>query len=95
MDKKEKNSSIYTITDPLLEPYYIQYDQYCYTAIKKIIAGTSGRERDQTIGYYSELERCLDVIAEDSIKNKDYDSLQEFISGHKVRLQELKQITTK
>jgi hypothetical protein len=61
MDKKEKNSSIYTITDPLLEPYYIQYDQYCYTAIKKIVAGTSGRERDQTIGYYSrsrEMFRC-------------------------------------
>ena len=95
MEKKQKNSSIYTITDQSLEPYYIQFDQYCYTAIKKVVAGTSGRERDQTIGYYSELERCLDVIAEDSIKNQDYTSLQEFISNHKTRLQELKQITTK
>ena len=95
MDKKQKNSSIHTITDQSLEPYYIQFDQYCYTAIKKIKAGNSERVRDQTLGYYSNLERCLDVIAEDSIKDQDYNSLQEFISNHKTRLQELKQITVK
>ena len=95
MDKKQKNSSIHTITDQSLEPYYIQLDQYCYTAIKKIKAGNSERVRDQTLGYYSNLERCLDVIAEDSIKDQDYNSLQEFISNHKTRLQELKQITVK
>ena len=95
MDKQEKNSSIHTITDALLEPYHIQYDQNCYTAIKKIKAGNSDRVRDYTIGYYSHLERCLDSIAEDSIKNQDYTSLQEFISAHKARLQELKQITVK
>jgi hypothetical protein len=95
MDKKQKNSSIHTITDQSLEPYYIQFDQYCYTAIKKIKAGNSERVRDQTLGYDSNLERCLDVIAEDSIKDQDYNSLQEFISNHKTRLQELKQITVK
>jgi enolase len=95
MDKKQKNSSIHVITDQALEPYYIQFDQYCYTAIKKIKAGNSERVRDQTLGYYSNLERCLDVIAEDSIKDQDYNSLQEFISNYKTRLQELKQITIK
>ncbi len=95
MDKKQKNSSIHTITDQSLEPYYIQFDQYCYTAIKKIKAGNSERVRDQTLGYYSNLERCLDVIAEDSIKDQDYNSLQEFITNQKTRLQELKQITVK
>ena len=95
MDKQEKNSSIYTITDALLEPYYIQYDQHCYTAIKKVKAGNSDRVRDCTLGYYSDLERCLDSIAEDSIKNQDYTSLKEFISSHKTRLQELKQVTIK
>lgn len=95
MEKKQKNSSIHTITDRSLEPYYIQFDQYCYTAIKKIKAGNSERVRDQTLGYYSNLERCLDVIAEDSIKDQDYNSLQEFISNHKAQLQELKQITVK
>jgi len=92
MEKKQKNSSIYTITDQSLEPYYIQFDQYCYTAIKKIKAGNSERVRDQTLGYYSSLERCLDMIAEDSIKNQDYSSLEDFITNHKSRLQELKEI---
>ena len=51
MDKKEKNSSIYTITDPLLEPYYIQYDQYCYTAINKIVAGIRHLRSDSVAEY--------------------------------------------
>jgi len=95
MDKKEKNSSIYTITDALLEPYYIQYDQNCYTAVKKIKSGTSDRVRDYVMGYYSTLERCLDIIAEDSVKDRDYTSLQEFIAANKARLKELKQVTIK
>lgn len=95
MEKKEKNSSIYTITDPSLEPYYIQYDQFCYTAVKKIKSGTTGRERDQTIGYYSRLDKCLDVIAEDSAKNQNYDSLKDFINSHKTKLHELRQVITK
>jgi hypothetical protein len=95
MVKQEKNSNTYTITDPALEPYHIQYDQYCYTAIKKITAGNTGRVRDYVLGFYSDLEKCLDAVAEDSIKNQDYTSLGDFISAHKSRLQELKQVTLK
>lgn len=93
MEQKEKNSNTYTLTDTLLEPYHIQIDPSCYTAVKKIKSGTSARVREQTLGYYTSLEYCLDAIAEDSIKNRDYTSLQEFITAHKTRLQELKTIT--
>lgn len=95
MDKQEKNSSIYTITDALLEPYHIQFDQSCYTAIKKIKSGTSERIREQTLGYYTSIECCIDSIAEDSIKNRDYTSLNDFITTFKTRLEELKKITLK
>ena len=91
-DTQKKNSNIFRITDPVLEPYYIQFDQFCYTAVKKIKAGNSDRVRDYTLGYYSNLESCIDSIAEDSIKNQNYDTLKEFISAHKARIQELKQI---
>lgn len=94
MDKK-KNSSIHRITDPLLEPYMIQFDQYCYTVVKKIKAGNTGKEREQLVGYYTNLEKCLDVIAEDSIKNQDYESVQDFVDEHKARLCELKEISLK
>lgn len=93
MDKQKKNSNIYTITDPLLTPYYVQFDSNCYTVIKTVVAGTTGKEREQTMGYYSSLESCLNSIAEDSIKNQDYTSLQDFISAYKKRLSELKQIS--
>ena len=63
----KKNSNIYRITDPLMEPYFIQYDQHCYTVMKKVTAGNTGRVREQLIGYYSQLESCLDSIAEDAI----------------------------
>lgn len=95
MDNKEKNSNTYVITDPVLEPYHIQFDQSCYTAIKKIKSGTSERIREQTLGYYTSLEYCIDSIAEDSIKNRDYTSLNDFITTLKTRLEELKKITLK
>lgn len=92
---KKKNSSIHRITDPFMEPYFIQFDQYCYTVMKKVTAGNTGNEREQVIGYYSNLERCLDIIAEDSIKNQDYTSIYDFIENQKARLYELKEISLK
>ena len=72
----KKNSNIYRITDQFMEPYFIQYDQNCYTVMKKVTAGNTGRDREQLVGYYSSIDACLDSIAEDSIKNRDYDSIQ-------------------
>ena len=86
----KKNSNIYRITDPLMEPYFIQYDQNCYTVMKRITAGNTGREREQLIGYYSNVDSCLDSIAEDSIKTQSYESIQEFVDTHKEKIAELK-----
>jgi hypothetical protein len=91
-DKQKKNSNIYTITDPLLEPYYIQFDQFCFTAVKKVKAGNSDRVRDYTVGYYSSVESCLDSIAKDSIKTQNYTSLKDFITAYKTRIEEIKQV---
>lgn len=92
MSNTEKNSNIFTITDPALEPYYIQYDQSCYTAIKKIKAGNSDRVRDSILGYYSGLDRCLNAIAEDSIKTRNYESIESYVTTYKNRIEEIKQI---
>lgn len=91
-DKQKKNSNIYTITDPLLEPYYIQFDQFCFTAVKKIKAGNSDRVRDYTVGYYASVESCLDSIVKDSVKNQNYTSLKDFIAAYKTRIEEIKQV---
>ena len=86
----KKNSNIYRITDPLMEPYFIQYDQNCYTVMKRITAGNTGREREQLIGYYSNVDSCLDSIAEDCVKTQSYESIQEFVDTHKEKIAELK-----
>lgn len=91
----KKNSSIYRITDDLMEPYFIQYDQNCYTVMKKVTAGDTGRDREQLVGYYSNLDGCLDSIAEDSIKNRDYKSIQDFVEIQRQRVLELKTIKVK
>ena len=91
----KKNSNIYRITDQFMEPYFIQYDQNCYTVMKKVTAGNTGRDREQLVGYYSSIDACLDSIAEDSIKNRDYDFIQSFIEEQKHRLYELKEISLK
>ena len=91
----KKNSSIYRITDPVMEPYFIQYDQHCYTVMKAVVAGNTGREREHLVGYFSKLDSCLDAIAEDSIKNQDYESIQNFIDTHKARITELKELSLK
>ena len=91
----KKNSNIYRITDPVMEPYFIQYDQHGYTVMKKITAGNTGREREQLLGYYSNLDSCLNSIAEDSIKNQDYETIEDFIKTQRERITELKELSLK
>lgn len=81
---KTKESKQYTryIKDPLLEPYYIQLDDYCYAVQKGITAGESGKEYQQTIGYYATLSKALESIAKDEAKSQSYDSVQNFINNY-------------
>lgn len=92
MSKKATN--VYRISDPGMEPYFIQYDPLCYTVFKKITAEESGRVRESLVGYYSTIGGCLNSIAKDSIKNQDYDSLSSFIEAHKQQLDKLQEIVT-
>jgi hypothetical protein len=86
-----KSINMYTIKDPLMEPYYIQYDQACYTVVKTVTSG-KGRDRESLVGHYSSVNACLNSIAEDSIKNQDYESIASFIDAHANKLKTLKQL---
>jgi hypothetical protein len=91
----KKSTNVYRITDPGMEPYFIQYDPLSYTVFKKITAEESGRERESMVGHYITLQGCLDSIAEDSIKNQDYDSIASFVEAHKLQINKLQKIVTK
>lgn len=81
---RTKESKQYTryIKDPLIEPYYIQLDDYCYVVQKGITAGESGKEYQQTLGYYTSLSNALEAIARDEAMSVSYDTIQEFINTY-------------
>ena len=88
---KEKKTYTRYLKDPILEPYYIQLDDYGYVLHKGIIAEESGKEYSQVIGYYNNLAGALKALAKNDTMNKSYDSLQEFISHYESVINKLNQ----
>ena len=81
---RTKESKQYTryIKDPLIEPYYIQLDDYCYAVQKGIMAEESGKEYQQTIGYYKTLGTALEAMARDEAMSISYDTIQSYITQY-------------
>ena len=81
---RTKESKQYTryIKDPLIEPYYIQLDDYCYAVQKGIMAEESGKEYQQTIGYYKTLGTALEAMARDEAMGISYDTIQSYITQY-------------
>ena len=85
MAKKKK--LITTISDPLLEPFYIQKDEMCYTVIERIIPNgdhfrtkNGGKEYVKPQGYYPNFDQALHKVALEKLHNKkDHKSLNSFL----------------
>jgi len=86
---KPSKSNLRFIKDPLLQPYYIQLDDYCYIAQKSTYSDT-GNEYQNTIGHYSTLGSCIEAIARDDAKSGNYNSLREFVERFEIKANELK-----
>lgn len=81
-------SNLRFITDPVLEPYYIQLDDHCFIAQKRTFS-EKGNEYQNTIGHYNSLSKCLNAISRDSAKSKSYNSLKEFVDTFEQKSEEL------
>jgi len=94
--RKTKESKQYTryIKDPLIEPYYIQLDDYCYAVQKGITAGESGKEYQQTLGYYQTLGKALEAIAKNEAMSISYDTIQDYIDNYNKIVNRLSKIIT-
>ena len=92
--RKTKESKQYTryIKDPLIEPYYIQLNDYCYAVHKGIIAEESGKEYQQTLGYYKNLGSALDAIAKDEAMKISYSTIQDYITQYNQIVNRLSQV---
>jgi len=93
MKKKDTKTTRY-IKDPLLTPYYIQLDDYCFGVHKAITAEESQKEYHQTIGFYKNLNSALSAIAKDEVMSKNYDSIKNFIEEYNIIINRISNITT-
>jgi len=86
---KPSKSNLRFIKDPVLEPYYIQLDDYCYIAQKSTYS-EAGNEYQTTLGHYGTLSGCLEAIARDDAKSENYNSLRAFVERFETKVAELK-----
>ena len=75
-----------TITDPVMEPYFISVDDNCMTVNIKVTPDArysdSGKEYTKVIGHYSNLTTALKTIAKDKTNSQSYDSLQGYMQEY-------------
>lgn len=81
------------IKDPVLLPYYISKDQYCYTVIEIITPDeknlgrfgnkgnqNEGKDYEKPLGHYGNLANALKKIAKAKLDTKpEYNSILEYI----------------
>jgi hypothetical protein len=88
---KEKKTYTRYLKDPILEPYYLQLDDYGYVLHKGITAEESGKDYSQVIGYYNNLSGALKALAKNDSMSKSYDSIQVYIDNYESIINKLNQ----
>ncbi len=81
------------ITDPALDPYMIQIDENNYAVIKNITVEKSGKTYQQTLSFCSKLSSAVNRIAKDSLLDRDYSSVAEYVTEYEKIEERLKNIT--
>ena len=70
-----KRKSIQTITDPLLEPFFITKDEYSFTVKQNVTS--------KSLFFYADFARALEKIAQVKAEMGNFDSLEEYIENYK------------
>ena len=81
------------ITDPQLDPYMVQIDESNYAVVKNITVEKSGKTYQQTLGFFSKLGAAINKIAQDSLLDRDYGSVAEYVTEYERIEERLKNIT--
>lgn len=94
MTKPTVESTQKTITDPILEPYFIVLDQYCFilqeTITPDVNYPSSGKTYVKPVGHYSQLVSCLETVAKLKTKTKSYSQIKEYINEYQKIVTDLK-----
>ena len=91
--KQIENSDAKTITDPLLEPFYIAMDEYNYT-VQEVVTpnpkySETGKKYVRPVGYFSNFHSCIAAIVKRKVNTKSYKSLQEYLKEYKKQVNKL------
>ena len=72
------------ITDPILENYAIQLDDYCYAVQKNVTPeNKGGKVYQKTLGYFSSFEAALKAVVKDMCHQENYNSIDNYIQKWK------------
>jgi len=97
------------IKDPVLEPFHLSKDQYCYTVVETITPdeknigkfkkkdnGNQGKDYEKQLGYYTNLAGALKAIAKHKLHNKqEYSTILEYIKEWESQKEETEKLLHK
>jgi hypothetical protein len=91
------------IKDPVLEPFFLSKDQYCYTVYENVTPdpanlekGSKGKDYQKALGYYTKLSHALNAIAKAKIDHKnEYDSIKSYIKEWEINKQAMEDLLEK
>jgi len=86
-----KRKSIQTITDPLLEPFFITKDEYSFTVKQNVTSDASHfrakkgtpKTYEKSLFFYADFTRAIEKIAQLKAETDNFDSLEEYIKNYK------------
>ena len=95
-----KRKSIQTITDPLLEPFFITKDEYSYT-VKEMVTSDANHFRskgksktyEKSLYYFPEFNQALNKIADLKATKGNFDNLVKYIENYKSISNQIKNYT--
>lgn len=92
--------TIQTIQDPLLEPFFISKDDYCFTVKEMVISNpdhfrstNESKTYEKALYFYPTFEAALSKIAELKTEFKDYSTLESYIEDYTVIKNQIKKYT--
>tara|TARA_R110000796_G_scaffold89517_2_gene192985 strand:+ start:144 stop:467 length:324 start_codon:yes stop_codon:yes gene_type:complete len=87
MSETKTRKSIQTITDPLLEPFFITKDEYSFTVKQNVKSDSShfrskgkAKTYEKSLYYFPTFERALQKIATLQTGLEEVSSLEEYIN---------------
>lgn len=88
-EEVDPQSSLCTIKDPAMEPFYIVKDATNFTVIEKSFStrgfggkAATGKEQEKVVGYYTSFSNALNRISKEKFYQNqgEYNSIKEYIN---------------